>query len=196
MASPSDDTTKEGWEPPIFKDSILVDYKADYIKKPKRYDKQKEKTCIICKIVIFDPEIPSFEICRNEQFIIFLNLYPFTNAHVMISPLNHITGYDEFKTTDLLHLSELTQRCIQVLKHNGNTESFNIGWNQGEVSGGSIKHFHIHIVPRYRNELNYMEIIAKTRPMIRSLEDTQKDLQKYSEFILGKKSYEDVISEL
>ena len=195
MDSPSDDTTKEGWLNPIFKSSILVDHKADYVKKPKKYSDQKEEICIICKIVIYDPEVPSFEICRNDQFIVFLNLYPFTNAHVMISPLKHVTSYEDFGSEDLLHLGKIIQRCIRMLKHNGNTDSFNVGWNQGEVSGGSIKHFHIHVVPRYPNELNYMEIIAKTRPIIKSLEDTLNDLKRYADFILGNKSFDDTISE-
>ena len=75
-----------------------------------------------------------------------------------------------------------------MLTHFGRTESFNIGWNQGDTSGGSIKHNHIHVVPRYPNELNFFEIIAKTKPIIQSLEDTHSCLSQYKEFLAGNKS--------
>ncbi|MCY3410275.1 MAG: HIT domain-containing protein [Candidatus Heimdallarchaeota archaeon] len=184
------------WHNPMFDSSILSDHKFEYVIKPKNYGEQTIKSCIICRIVDEDPDTPSFEICRTERFVIFLNLYPFTNAHLLISPQRHLMGYEELNAEELGDLAILTRRCIQVVKHNGKTDSLNVGWNQGTISGGSIKHFHLHIVPRYMNELNFMEIIARTRPFVRSLENTQKDLMRYSDYITGKKSFGDVINKL
>ena len=101
-------------------------------------------------------------------------------------------GYEDFTEEEIAATSILVQRCITMIKHFGRTESFNIGWNQGLISGGSIQHNHIHVVPRYPNELNFFEIIAQTKPMIQSLSDTQKFLIHYSDFLAGMKSIEEL----
>ncbi len=191
MYHPSDESL---WDKPLFNDALLADHKHDYVKKDKKYDMQRKDSCIICGIINKDEAIEGFEVCRTDRFILYLNLYPYTNAHLLISPIEHIIAYEDLSDEDLLSLSILTKKAIKVLKHNGHTDSLNIGWNQGAIAGGSIKHFHIHLVPRYFNEMNFMEIIARTRPFIRSLEDTLSDLQRYTLYFLGKKSFDDVIS--
>ena len=184
------------WDKPVFEEAFLVDHKHDYIKTPKNYGSQSDENCIICRIIKKDPTTPSFEVCRTENFIVFLNLYPYTNAHLLISPITHLLGYEEFNPQTLVELNSLTQRSINVLKHNGNTDSLNVGWNQGILSGGSIKHFHIHLVPRYKTEMNFIEIIARTRPFIRSLEDTLSDLKRYSDYLLGHTSFDECLANI
>jgi ATP adenylyltransferase len=139
-----------------------------------------------------DESTARYEIYRDDQAIVFLNLYPYQVGHLLVSPLRHIMGYEEFTPEEIQATSVLVQRCIQMLSHFGRTESFNIGWNQGNISGGSIKHNHIHVVPRYPNEMNFFEIIAKTKPIIQALEDTHKYLSQYEEFLAGKKSIEEL----
>lgn len=190
MSTPPD----ERWDKPIFKHSLLADHKATYVKKDKKYTQQNRESCIICGIINSSENVESYEICRTNKFILYLNLYPFTNAHVLISPLEHKVNYEEMDDDDLYELAIIIKRSAKVLKHNGNTDSLNVGWNQGPIAGGSIKHFHIHLVPRYANELNYMEIIARTRPFIRSLDDTLADLKRYIPYFKGEKSFDEILS--
>lgn len=182
----------QGIDKPLFSDPVLIDYKAQYIKKPKHYAKQDNEICIICKIIKKDKDTDRYEIYRDEVAIVFLNLYPFQVGHLLISPLRHVMGYENFTLEEIKATSVLVQKCIQMLTHFGRTESFNVGWNQGNTSGGSIKHNHIHVVPRYPNELNFFEIIAKTKPIIQSLEDTHSYLCQYKEFLAGDKSIEEL----
>jgi len=188
----SSEDQSQGIDKPLFSDPILIDYKAQYIKKPKHYAKQDTKICIICKIVLRDKDTESFEIYRDEFAIVFLNIYPYQVGHLLVSPLRHVMGYEELNDQEIKSTSVLVQRSLQMLTHFGRTESFNVGWNQGNTSGGSIKHNHIHVVPRYPNELNFFEIIAKTKPIIQSLEDTYSYLFQYREFLAGNKSIEEL----
>jgi ATP adenylyltransferase len=197
MSPPSNednDPISEGWDHPLFDSYLPMHHKLEYILKPKHYAKQEKASCLICKIIQKDQTVDRFEVYRNDSVIIFLNIYPYTPGHLMISPLKHKLGYEELDPEEILEISKLTQRCIEMLKHFSRTESFNIGWNQGLFAGGSIKHFHIHVVPRYRNELNFIEIIAKTKPIIVSLQDTETYLQRYVPFLKGDKTLEEVLN--
>ncbi|MHA2401771.1 MAG: HIT family protein [Candidatus Kariarchaeaceae archaeon] len=160
--------------------------------KDKKYNQQTKDACVICQIIMKSEGTQSFEIFRNGDFIVFLNLFPYTPGHLMISPLKHNTEFEEFSQEEVTGFGELTQRCLTMLKHFSRTESFNVGWNQGLYAGGSIKHFHIHIVPRYRNELNFIEIIGKTKPVIVSLERTEQMLARYGPFLAGNKTLEEL----
>ncbi len=180
------------WDPSLFKNAILITNKAEYVVKEKNYSKQNTDSCIICKIVRQDPDIPAYEIFRNRNFIIFLNLYPYTTGHIMISPLRHICNFEEFNSDELKELGIFIQKTLKILRKQQNAQSFNVGWNQGDVAGGSIKHYHVHIVPRYKNELNFMETIAHTRPIIQSLDDTHKQMIKYQPYYKGEKELDKI----
>ena len=187
-----DEQDPQGIDKSLFEDPVLIDYKAQYIIKPKNYSKQDKDACIICKIVMKDENTARYEIYRDDLAIVFLNLYPYQVGHLLVSPLRHVMSYEELNEEEIKSTSVLIQRCLQMLTHFGRTESFNVGWNQGNTSGGSIKHNHIHVVPRYPNELNFFEIIAKTKPIIQSLEDTHSYLCQYREFLAGNKSIEEL----
>lgn len=190
MTSPSNKSNPEelGWEKTMFESYLPMEHKLDYVLKPKHYDKQTSANCIICKIIEYDESVERFEIFRNDNFIVFLNIFPYTPGHLMISPILHKEYYEELSAEEITEFGILTQRCIEMLKHSSRTESFNVGWNQGTFSGGSMKHFHSHIVPRYKNELNFIEIISKTKPIIVSLQKSEKFLQRYTPFLAGEKS--------
>jgi ATP adenylyltransferase len=81
---------------------------------------------------------------------------------------------------------------MRMLEHFGGTESFNVGWNQGQWSGGSIAHFHAHVIPRYKNDINFVDIIAKSRPVLHSLERVEAELKKYQPFLAGEKQIDEL----
>jgi len=186
------DPGENSWGDPPYQNAFLMEHKADYVKKPKHYREQNEDACIICNIISGKEETTSFVIYKDDKLMVFLNLFPYTTGHALISPIRHITGYDELTTHELNDFAVMTQRVIKMLKHYANTESFNAGWNQGEWSGGSIRHFHAHIVPRYRTDINFIDIIGKSRTVLYPLEKVQEELQRYVPFLCGEKS----ISEL
>jgi ATP adenylyltransferase len=184
-----DDVT---WEEPMFRDAVLIEHKTTYIKKDKRYTHQTKDSCIICNVIGKDEKTGAYEIFRSDNFIIFLNLYPYTSGHLLISPLKHYKSYTDLNQDEIVEMGILTQRVMEMLTNFSNTTSFNLGWNEGLFGGGSIKHYHLHIVPRYKNEMNFMEIIARTRPFILSLESTEVAFKQYIPFLSGEKTLEEL----
>ncbi|MCH8905830.1 MAG: HIT domain-containing protein [Candidatus Heimdallarchaeota archaeon] len=184
----------QDWDRSLFDEAVLADQKFEYImdKKKVQYRDQDEISCIICRIINYDDSVPRLEIYRDELCIVVLNVYPYQVGHTLIAPLRHVEGYEEYTQDEITKIGMVTQRVINMLKHAGMTNSLNIGWNQGSDSGGSIKHHHIHLVPRYRNELNFYEIIAKTKPYIRSLKDQEQLMLKYQSYIAGEKEIADL----
>ena len=165
---------------PVFSDAFLIEHKMNYIKKEgeyksrAQYEDQTRELCTICSIIMKDPNVPSYEVYRTDTFIAFLNLFPYTSGHLLISPIEHYEEYEEMPDIIIEGLSLEIKKAIKLVKTATKTTSVNIGWNQGPHAGGSIKHFHVHIVPRFPRELNFIEIIAHSRPMIMSLEKVQQ----------------------
>ncbi len=164
----------------MFNDYIQIPWKKKYILDP---SSRPQVDCILCAIVNNNPAVANYEIWRNELFIVTLNLYPYMVAHAMVFPTRHITDFEQLSDGELLLLSKITKAYIRMCRDVYNVQDFNVGFNQGKNAGGSIDHFHQHIVPRFPRELNFIDIIGKTRVLIESLEETQSRLKEKSHYI-------------
>lgn len=173
---------------PIFADALLIEDKYDYVTRSGKYKdrveypQQLRNNCIICGIIDETAE-ERYEIYRNDKFILYLNLFPYTSGHVLISPLQHLTEYEDFPEDLVVELAVFSQKVIRLLKQAMDCKSVNVGYNQGPDAGGSIKHWHMHIVPRYPRELNFFEIIAHTKPTVMSLDRSLAKLKKYVQLL-------------
>jgi ATP adenylyltransferase len=122
--------------------------------------------CILCSIRDRNPDVSSLEIKRTEHSIVTVNLYPFNTGHLMVFPLKHYTDLSEMTDSEALDLHRLTAESIKILKEEFNPAGFNIGYNMGVVAGGSIEHIHQHIVPRYANEIGFIDVLAGDRIIV------------------------------
>ncbi len=133
--------------------------------------------CILCAIRDGSPEVTSLEVYRNDSFIISVNLYPFNPGHLMIFPVRHITGPGEFSENEALELHRLTARAIDILSDEFSPSGFNVGYNIGKGSGASIDHIHQHIVPRYENEVGFLDVLAGTRVVVANPVEVREKLK-------------------
>jgi ATP adenylyltransferase len=92
-----------------------------------------------------------------------MNLYPYNSGHVMIYPLRHIESICDLSDEEAADIHKISADSVRILTDELGPTGFNIGYNIGENSGASIKHLHLHIVPRYNNELGFAEVIAGKR---------------------------------
>jgi ATP adenylyltransferase len=136
--------------------------------------------CLLCEVVKKNPTIPAWEIFRDQKTLVMLNAYPFNTGHLMIVPQAHYEQYEDVPSELLLHLNQMVQRCILLLRRTYAPRGFNIGLNQGNWGGASIAHLHIHIVPRYGVDMNFMEVIGGTRVVVEPLIDTLQTLQEHT----------------
>ena len=103
-----------------------------------------------------------------------LNLYPYNSGHVMICPYRHVADYTDLTTDEIVELAAFTQRAMRILRSVSSAQGFNIGMNQGSISGAGIAgHLHQHIVPRWGGDTNFMPIVGGTKVIPQLLADTR-----------------------
>ena len=143
---------------------LWAPWRLDYVKS------DKGDGCIFC-------ERSDHVVADGELCFVMLNAYPYTSGHVMVSPYAHVATLEELDSDTLLELMTLTQRSIAAIRAAYSPEGFNIGVNQGKVAGGSVEdHFHLHVVPRWGGDTNFMPAVGGVRVLPQSLEESYKAL--------------------
>jgi len=140
--------------------------KINYVK-----GNRPDVSCILCALRDKIEGVKSLEIVRTKHFIVSLNLYPFNPGHLMIFPIRHIESIISLTDDEALELHRLTVKAIDILQQEFNPSGFNIGANIGKGSGASISHFHRHIVPRYENEVGFLDVLAGARVVVSDPQD-------------------------
>jgi ATP adenylyltransferase len=122
--------------------------------------------CILCAVRDRLPEVKSLEIHRTGTCGVSLNLYPFNPGHLMIFPLRHVEKLQDITDDEAAEIHRLTSDSVRILTEEMGPSGFNIGYNLGRGSGASIQHVHQHIVPRYENEIGYLDVLAGARVIV------------------------------
>ena len=133
----------------------------------------KEEGCVFCSAQEMDDGAENLIAFRAERAYVILNRYPYTSGHVMVVPLDHKPNLEELDAQTRAEMMELTTRCMTVLRKIYHPEAFNMGANIGEAAGAGVKqHVHIHIVPRWGGDTNFMSTVGGTRVLPEALEST------------------------
>lgn len=111
-----------------------------------------------------DRDDENFVLHRGEHAYVVMNLYPYNNGHLMIVPLRRVESWEELTTEERHELSDMLSDCIRWLRAALNPEGFNVGMNIGVGSGAGIpRHLHLHVVPRWSGDTNFMPVTAGTK---------------------------------
>jgi len=140
--------------------------------------KKDIKYCILCEVINNTEKEKNLKIYQNSIATIIINLYPYNVGHIMIVPNRHIVDIREMTEIEEKEINRLTKCILNLLEKEYNAKSFNIGYNIGENSGASISHLHLHIVPRYPNELGFIDIIAGSKLIVEDPVITKERLIK------------------
>jgi len=135
-------------------------------------------SCILCAIRDGMPDVKNLTVYSSESFFVSLNLYPFNPGHLMIFPSRHLTDISDLSSQEAVELHSLTVKTVNILKEEFNPAGFNIGYNLGKGSGASIAHLHLHIVPRYENEVGYLDVLAGARIVVVDPQVAQERLKQ------------------
>ena len=128
--------------------------------------------CIFC-------ERGDYVVANGERCFVMLNAYPYNNGHLMVSPVDHVGSVEDLDDDALLELMRLTRRSISVLREAYSPEGYNLGVNQGKIAGaGFDDHIHLHVVPRWGADTNFMPVIGDTRVLPQSLDDSYRDIKR------------------
>ena len=115
---------------------------------------------------------------RGRLGYVILNRFPYNNGHLMVVPYAHVPSLEDLEAHILTDLMALTQLSLRVLREAYNPQGFNVGLNIGEAAGaGIVGHIHLHIVPRWGGDTNYMTIVGETRTIPEWLDQTYERLR-------------------
>ena len=118
-------------------------------------------------------------VARSRHAFAMLNLYPYNNGHVMIAPARHVGATDQLRPEEWLAVLRLHQRLMPKLKRHLHPHGFNIGINQGRAAGaGILGHMHLHVVPRWVGDVNFMPIAGNTKVISQSLDELYRLLTR------------------
>ena len=120
------------------------------------------------------PEDEGLVVARGHDAYVVLNLYPYNAGHLLVCPYRHVADYTDLTDAEVAEIGALTQQSMRVVRRAAGAHGFNIGMNQGSVSGAGIAgHLHQHVVPRWGGDTNFMPIIGGTKVIPQLLAETR-----------------------
>ena len=150
--------------------------------------KDKERTCLFCQKPKENQDEENYLLVRGETSFLMLNVYPYSNGHLLVAPYKHVSRLAGLEERELLELMLLTRKAIGLLREAIQPQGFNIGMNLGKVAGAGIEdHLHLHIVPRWEADTNFMPVLSETKVVPELLETTYQKLMKAMETYKGTK---------
>lgn len=118
----------------------------------------KQDNCIFCKIIA--GEIPSYTLYEDERFKVILDVGPATRGHALILPKDHYANLYELPEETAAEVIKLAKRMMAQMTDKLKCDGFNIVQNNGETAGQTVNHFHMHLIPRYKNDGEILKYIA------------------------------------
>ncbi len=156
-------------------DRLWTPHRMAYIKgqdKPRHTGAGEE--CPFCTAPSLEGDA-SLVVARGDLVYVVLNLYPYNSGHLMVCPFRHVADYTDLDTAEVAELGAFTQRAMTTLRAVSDAQGFNIGLNQGSVSGAGVAgHLHQHVVPRWGGDTNFMAVIGATKTLPQLLLETRE----------------------
>jgi ATP adenylyltransferase len=153
--------------------NLFTPDKTAYVK---RLENRPDGVCILCAIAAGKSEVPHLDVARSDLFVITLNLYPYNPGHIMLFPARHIEDVRDYDDAEWSELRRIENTALDVLTEVYEPNGFNVGYNIGPSGGASIAHLHLHIVPRYPNELGVVDILSGSKIIIEDPNITRERL--------------------
>lgn len=142
-------------------------------------DQEHEQPCIFCDKPACGDDQKELILHRGRLCFVLMNLYPYNTGHLMVAPYRHAASLEDLEPEEAVELMELTTECVKVIKRTMGPEGMNLGINLGKAAGaGFDAHVHMHVVPRWAGDTNFMPVIGETKVMPESLEQTYVRLKE------------------
>ena len=141
---------------------------------------EKTANCIFCDHPRQQGDAQNLILWRGATAFVMMNRYPYNNGHLMIVPYAHVASLNALESVQRNELLAVTAHCEQVLQNAMQPQGFNVGINLGAAAGAGIaEHLHIHIVPRWAGDTNYMTVVSEVRVIPQHLDHTYQLLAPY-----------------
>ncbi len=145
---------------------------------------RRDAGCIFCLAVAQEDSPENLIVKRGETAFVILNRFPYTSGHLMVVPYQHTSDLGSLSSVCRCEMIELVNASIEVLKQVYRPQGFNLGMNLGEPAGAGIAdHLHMHVVPRWSGDTNFMSTVGGVRVLPEELEDTYRRIKEVWERI-------------
>ena len=132
--------------------------------------------CVFCTALEGDDE-DALVVHRGKRAFVLLNRFPYASGHFMVAPARHIGDFGELDDREVLDVHRLASAGIGALAQVYSPQAYNLGWNLGRVAGaGIVDHVHLHVVPRWAGDTNFMPVLADVKVLPEHLQDTRRKL--------------------
>ncbi|MBN1288593.1 MAG: HIT domain-containing protein [Actinobacteria bacterium] len=136
--------------------------------------------CVFCKKLDENKDRENLILHRGENCFMILNLFPYSTGHTMVAPYDHIGTIEKLDEKTLAEMMTLSQKCMGAIRDGFTPDGFNLGINIERVAGAGITgHVHLHIVPRWAGDTNFMPICADTKILPMSLDDVWSRMKSH-----------------
>ena len=159
---------------------LWAPWRMDYIRTP------KEGGCVFCDKSQTTEYKKNLVLHQGKESFILMNLYPYSNGHIMISPYEHTSDINEISDTCNNEIMAFAKGTMNILRKVMSAEGFNFGANIGKAGGAGIEeHIHYHIVPRWKGDTNFMPVVGNTKVLVEGLVETWISLKPHFESKFG-----------
>jgi ATP adenylyltransferase len=135
-------------------------------------------SCIFCDLLARDDDVGAHVLFRDESAFVLLNAFPYNTGHLMVAPSRHVANLRDLEPAELSALMELTSRSVDIVQEAMSPQGFNVGMNLGTVAGAGVPgHLHVHVVPRWGGDTNFMTVVGDTKVLPEMLADTDAKLR-------------------
>jgi ATP adenylyltransferase len=142
--------------------------------------------CVFCEAIASGDDDERYLVKRHARCVTLLNLYPYNSGHLLIVPHQHTDSYLSLDAAEYAEMTDLIRAWIRVLGDVMHPQGFNIGSNVGRVAGAGIdQHIHMHIVPRWNGDMNFMPVIGDTKVISESMHDSMIKLRARFDEVAG-----------
>jgi len=140
---------------------------------------EKPKGCVFCRIGKDRKLAEHFVLKKTEGFFVVMNIYPYNTGHLQVIPLRHVMGLEDLSDEETKEMFVLVKRSMKLLRKVLEPIGFNVGVNEGgSISGASIEHLHVHVVPRFRTDFGFIDVIGGTKVLPEEVGKTYRRLMK------------------
>lgn len=133
--------------------------------------------CFLCAAAASDDDVQHLVVNRGERAIVVLNKFPYASGHLLVAPTRHGVDFGGLDDAEALEIHRLGQQGVEALGAVFRAEGFNLGWNIGRVAGAGVPdHGHLHVVPRWAGDTNFMPVLGDVKVIPEHLLATREKL--------------------
>ena len=152
-------------------EKLWAPWRAPYILGP------REEGCLLCRIAGEQDDARNLVLWRGRLCFVMMNLYPYNSGHLMVVPYRHEKDLERLRREEMGEMMDLAGTGVRVLKKAMSPQGFNLGVNLGGIAGAGVEdHLHLHVVPRWKGDTNFMPVAAGTKVISQDLQETYRAL--------------------